>query len=52
MAVGCWRSTPTVILNSFQDLTEDWAIKARGQMLKQVQHDNMISPSKLGFALA
>ena len=26
--------------------------KARGEMLKQVQHDNMISPNKLGSALA
>ena len=30
---------PTVILNLVQDLTEDWEIKARGEMLKQVQHD-------------
>ena len=27
-------------------------VKARGEMLKQVQHDNMISPNKLGSALA
>ena len=32
---------PTVILNLVQDLTEDWEIKARGEMLKQVQHDNI-----------
>ena len=43
---------PTVILNLVQDLTEDWEIKALGEMLKQVQHDNMISPNKLGSALA
>ncbi|MBR4856110.1 MAG: hypothetical protein IKU94_05735, partial [Bacteroidaceae bacterium] len=30
-----------VILNLVQDLTEDWEIKARGEMLKQVQHDNI-----------
>ena len=27
-------------------------VKARGEMLKQVQHDNMISSSELGDALA
>ena len=43
---------PTVILNLVQDLTEDWEIKARGEMLKQVQHDNKISPNKLDSALA
>ena len=32
---------PTVILNLVQDLTEDWEIKARSEMLKQVQHDNI-----------
>ena len=46
---------PTVILNLVQDLTEDWEIKARGEMLKQVQHDNIatlkhrIPPRKVGF---
>ena len=30
---------PTVILNLVQDLTEDWEIKARGEILTQVQHD-------------
>ena len=29
-----------VILNLVQDLSEDWEIKARGEMLKRVQHDN------------
>ena len=33
------RPTFNVILNLFQDLTEDRDNKARGQMLKQVQHD-------------
>ena len=43
---------PTVILNLVQDLTEDWEIKARSEMLKQVQHDNKISSNKLDSALA
>ena len=32
---------PTVILNLVQNLTEDWENKARGEMLKRVQHDSM-----------
>ena len=32
---------PTVMLNLVQNLTEDWENKARGEMLKQVQHDSM-----------
>ena len=34
--------TYEVILNLVQDLTEDWLVKARGEMLKRVQHDVMI----------
>ena len=44
MAVGYWllaigEALLLVILNLVQDLSEDWEIKARGEMLKQVQHD-------------
>ena len=50
-AVSC--ELPTVILNSFQDLSaEKVKKKARSEMLKQVQHDNKISPSMLDSALA
>ena len=44
---------PKVILNLVQDLSaEKVKKKARSEMLKQVQHDNKISPSKLDSALA
>ena len=33
------ETTHNVILNLVQDLTEDWLVKARGEMLKRVQHD-------------
>ena len=45
-------SMHNVILNLVQDLSADWEIKARSEMLKRVQHDNKISPNKLGSALA
>ena len=44
---------PKVILNLVQDLSaEKVKKKARSEMLKQVQDDNMISSSKLDSALA
>ena len=43
--------TYEVILNLVQDLTEDWLVKARGEMLKRVQHDIIRQPPLMESAL-